>query len=210
MRPYLRGLRDRDLQHRIERLALDYLDGRAEMIDRRAAGTPAPASLAHHEAAARFHVRARDELGRGSVLGLTSTAFTQFLGTCCRHLESGRVRAVLVGGAAEALASAVAASLCAEHGAILLGSADAHVAERLLRRGEHVVVRAPFERDLERRIFRDVGMRTSSGVIELACATPTSTGGVAPDPWPEATVVGNDSFANALERARLACGWSSR
>lgn len=213
MRPFVHGLRDRDLQHRIERLALGYLDGRSDLIDHIAPDRPIPASMAHHREAARLHSHARDVLlaGRGS--GLNPPVLGDLLARCCRHLDLSRVRAVLVGGPAVAVAGSIAAALALEHGAILVGTHEATKVERLLRRGEQVVIASEFDRSADRDRYRAAALNASADVIELRCGgrdlRPGSDDDA--DPWPEATLIEADSpFADSIDRATTACGWPRR
>lgn len=233
MRPHLTGLRDRDTQLRIERLALRFVDGRADLFARHVPGSTPASPLAHHCAAFRAHQRALDELLRSARTGVVSTEFADHQAMCRRHLEAGRVRLVLVGGPAHSDSSAIAEALGARHGAVVLapttfGSGAEHrsdrtdddsfesmwrQAEESLRLGEQVVLDAPWSDDAARERARALALETLSDLIEIRCTAigepRTTPEGF--DDWPEATVVTADGgFANALDRASVTCGWSMR
>ncbi|HOT79255.1 MAG TPA: hypothetical protein PKY13_04680 [Microthrixaceae bacterium] len=220
MRPLLRTIRDRDAQRRIEILVLRYLGGRAELFDRFADGWAGPPSLAHHDAALRLHRLARDELRRTARSGVLSSEFRDLQARCCRHLELGRVRSVLIGGAPSERSSRIADALGNRHGAVVLRHGDEgpdeaghrHLlqrAERLLHLGEHVVLDAPWANDPVREAARDSALRSSSDVVELWCHPPVPDGDPhSYDPWPEATVLAPDlGLDHSVDVASAACGW---
>ncbi len=219
MRPLLRTIRDRDAQRRIEILVLRYLGGRAELFDRLADGWAGPPSLAHHDAALHLHRLAREDLRRTARSGVLSSEFRDLQSRCCRHLELGRVRSVLVGGTPAERSGRIADELGSRHRAVVLRHDDDGVdeaahghllqrAERLLHLGEHVVLDAPWAHDPHREAARDSALRSSSDVVELWCRPSTDDAHDGYDPWPEATVLAPDlGLDHSVDVASAACGW---
>src|SRR5690606_13545776 len=103
--------------------------GRADLAEhfldayRRAAGEDWPASLAHHHIAYRAQVRAKVTAIRAQQGDAGSVdAARALLKLCFDHLEAGRVRLILVGGAPGTGKSTLAAGLAASLGATVLRS----------------------------------------------------------------------------------------
>jgi aminoglycoside phosphotransferase family enzyme/predicted kinase len=151
-----------------------------------------PPSLAHHYLAYRAHVRAKVAVLRAVQAGEPSDpGASQLFELALRHLELGRVRLVVVGGAPGTGKSTVSTAIADALGAVVLrsdevrareparGYAPAAVrrtyaelldeAQRLLARGEHVVIDATFRDEAERTEVRALAEATTSDLTELRC-----------------------------------------
>jgi len=237
-------------------LAGDFLDAYAEF-----AGDPAPAALRHHYIAYRALVRAKVACLRHDQTGAQTDAETArtYAAMALRHLRTGAVRLVLVGGLPGTGKSTVAGALADACSAALLSSdrirketagLDPHTpagagfgqglyaperteqlygellrrAERLLARGESVVLDASWICAEHRAAAADVAGRTVSDLVELQCRAPAELAArrirsrgptasdataeiaaamaEAADPWPRATVVDTSgSVGESLEQA---------
>ena len=155
-----------------------------------------PPSLAHHYVAYRAHVRAKVGALRAQQLGERIDVATDALfGLALRHLEAGRVRLVVVGGAPGTGKSTVAARLGDRLGAVVLRSDEVRTrfgdphdyrpeqvaavyeqtiadARRLLRLGEHVVLDATFCDEAQRAAVRRMAADVSADLTELRCVVP--------------------------------------
>jgi aminoglycoside phosphotransferase family enzyme/predicted kinase len=155
-----------------------------------------PDSLAHHYVAYRAHVRAKVGAVRAFQRGEPIDDATEALfALALRHLEAGRVRLVVVGGAPGTGKSTVAARLGERLGAVVLRSDDVRMrvdasgdyrpeqvaavyeqafadAARLLRMGEHVVLDATFCDEAQRAAARRVAHDAVADLTELRCTLP--------------------------------------
>ena len=162
-----------------------------------------PVSLAHHYIAYRAHVRAKVNairFGQGDAAAAAQAR--ELLDLSVAHLEEGRVRLVLIGGAPGTGKSALAAALAAESPMVVVRSdelregaaspapsaygegryAPSAVAanyERMLERaqtllelGESVVLDASWSSEVERRKARQVAHSSASELVELRCDAP--------------------------------------
>ncbi|MFN8019130.1 MAG: AAA family ATPase [Acidimicrobiales bacterium] len=193
------------------------------------AGDTWPASLGHHYVAYRAHVRAKVGVLRARQDRRAPDAGTDALfDLALRHLEQGRVRLVVVGGPPGTGKSTVAAGLAERLDAVVLRTDEARTApmderyapaevratyervltdaERLLRRGEHVVIDATFGDPAVRALVRQVAEGTASDLTELRCAAPVE---VAAARVAQRVAVGGDPSEATPEIARrLADGFA--
>jgi len=220
-------------------------------------------SLADHYIAYRAHVRAKVATLRSAQTGTVPEDLAVLQGLCLHHLERSRIRLVLVGGLPGTGKSTVADALGNRVGAVVLRSdevrrqmAEAGVlpagdryaphavdavyreclrrAERLLRRGEHVVIDATWSDPMHREEARRLSTRTASDLVEFECrapaavcerrildrlavgtdpseATPAVATAMAATfaPWPEATSVATTAPQESTIAAVVdAAGWS--
>ena len=177
----------------LERLGRPDLGERFLQLHREHSADTWPASLAHHYIAYRAHVRAKVGLLRAAQAGEPVDAGTDALfDLALAHLEAGRVRLVLVGGAPGSGKSTLSAALGDELGAVVLRTDEVRRradlspgydpeavaatyrrmlddAERLLGLGESVVLDATFGDATWREAAREVATRASAELVELRC-----------------------------------------
>jgi aminoglycoside phosphotransferase family enzyme/predicted kinase len=176
----------------LERLGRPDLAQRFLALHREHSGDTWPASLAHHLVAYRAHVRAKVGVLRAWQHHEAPDVDTDALfDLALRHLEAGRVRLVVVGGAPGTGKSTLAAAVADEIGAVVVRTDEVRArwpgrgygpdevcrtyqevlaeARRLLELGEHVVVDATFRDPAERAAAREVAAATSSDLTELRC-----------------------------------------
>lgn len=182
----------------LERLGHPELGRRFLELHREHSADAWPDSLAHHYIAYRAHVRAKVGLLRAAQEGVPLDADTDRLfDLALRHLEAGRVRLVVVGGAPGTGKSTLATELGDALGAVVLRSDEVRRradlpsgydpeavaaayrrtlddARRLLGRGESVVLDATFGDARWREAARDLAVETSSELAELRCCLPES------------------------------------
>ena len=156
-----------------------------------------PASLASHYIAYRAHIRAKvtilRHLQRGEPVGQHAS---DLLDLSLRHLETGQVRLIVVGGLPGTGKSTLAAGIADRLGAVVLRTDEVRQridsdgprygseavtatyrqllseAERLLRLGESVVLDATWNDATLRSEARAVAAATSSLLDELQCTLP--------------------------------------
>lgn len=176
----------------LERIGRPDLGERFLALHREFSADTWPPSLAHHLIAYRAHVRAKVGTLRAAQHGTPIDPDTAALYALARrHLELGRVRLVVVGGAPGTGKSTVAAAVADELGAALLrtdsvrrrdpgrGYEPAAVrrtyaevldeARRLLALGEHVVLDATFRDREERAAVRRLAEEAVADLTELRC-----------------------------------------
>jgi predicted kinase len=164
-------------------------------LHREHSGDTWPPSLAHHLIAYRAHVRAKVGVLRAWQHGEAPDVDTVALfDLALRHLEAGRVRLVVVGGAPGTGKSTVATAVADELGAVVVRTDEVRArhpgrgyspdevcrtyeevlaeARRLLELGEHVVLDATFRDVDERAAARDLARTTCSDLTELHCVLP--------------------------------------
>jgi aminoglycoside phosphotransferase family enzyme/predicted kinase len=177
----------------LERLGRPDLGERFLALHREHSADRWPRSLAHHYIAYRAHVRAKVGVLRAEQAGTGIDADTDALFAIAqRHLEAGRVRLTLVGGAPGTGKTTVAEDLADRIGAVVLHTDEVRArrgalgdyrpgavhdtyeqlfaeARRLLALGEQVVVDATLRDPAHRAAARQVALQTSSDLVELRC-----------------------------------------
>lgn len=180
----------------LERLGRPELGERFLALHREHSNDRWPPSLAHHYLAYRAHVRAKVGVLRAEQAGTGVDADTEALfAIALGHLEAGRVRLTLVGGAPGTGKSTLAEDLADRVGAVVLHTDEVRErrgamgdyrngtvhdtyeqlfaeARRLLALGEQVIIDATFRDPAQRRAARDLARRTSAELIELRCVLP--------------------------------------
>lgn len=159
-------------------------------------GNSWPASLEHHYTAFRAHVRAKVGLVRESQTGERMDEVDDLLALCLRHLESGRIRLVLVGGLPGTGKSTVARMLADRVGAVMMRSDELRrrrpeqgryepatteavysellaEAERHLGLGRSVVLDATWSTSAHRALARAAADRAVADLVEIECTAPT-------------------------------------
>lgn len=221
-------------------------------------------SLAHHYIAYRAHVRAKVATLRADQTGERTADIDALQQLCLRHLELGQVRLVVIGGLPGTGKSTIATALADQADLVLLrtdevrqqlsagslvGSDERYSstgvdavyqetmrrAERLLRRGESVIVDATWSSATHRDEARSLAERNLVDLVEIECtaprdvcdlrirgrleagvdaseATPEVAEAIAHRfaPWPEATKVPTDqSTEKSIADAARASGLQS-
>jgi aminoglycoside phosphotransferase family enzyme/predicted kinase len=180
----------------LERLGRPDLGERFLALHREHSNDRWPPSLAHHYLAYRAHVRAKVGVLRAEQAGTGIDADTEALfAIALGHLEAGRVRLTLVGGAPGTGKSTLAEDLADRVGAVVLHTDEVRErrgamgdyrngtvhdtyeqlfaeARRLLALGEQVIIDATFRDPAQRRAARDLARRTNAELIELRCVLP--------------------------------------
>lgn len=218
-------------------------------------------ALCHHYIAYRAHVRAKVATLRAAQTGERCGDIEGLQRLCLDHLEQARIRLVIIGGLPGTGKSTVAAAVGNLGGAVVLrtdeirrqlagSAADRYSpaavdavyretmarAERLLRRGEHVVIDATWSLSAHRRDARLLADRCSADIVEIECRAPAglseqrirSRRAIGDDPseatpavaaamaatfagWPEATVVSTSTSVDAsVDDAMAVTGWQRR
>ena len=217
-----------------------------------------PASLAHHYLAYRAHVRAKVGAIRAAQRGEPSAEVDTLQKLCLRHLRDGRIRLVLVGGLPGTGKSTAAAALGEEVGAVVLrtdevrreaGAGDRYSAagidatyeellrraERLLCRGEQVILDATWSDEVHRDLARRVAAGADADVVEICCIVTPEVGRARIErrlaegrdaseatievagsmalrfaPWPQSATVDTDrEVAEIVRDSRYIGGWTS-
>ncbi|HRW38224.1 MAG: AAA family ATPase [Acidimicrobiales bacterium] len=176
----------------LERLGRPDLGERFLALHREFGADTWPPSLAHHYVAYRAHVRAKVGVLRAVQRGeAPGGEVDELLALALRHLEQGRVRLVVVGGAPGTGKSTTAGALADELGAALLRSDEVRrrddgrgyqpaevrrtydevlaEARRLLGLGEHVVLDATYRSAEERAAVRRLAADAAADLTELRC-----------------------------------------
>ena len=158
-------------------------------------------SLAHHYIAYRAHVRAKVATLRAAQTGKGTGDIERLQRLCLDHLERSRIRLMIVGGLPGTGKSTVAAELGNRLGAVVLRTDEVrnqmasgdlmdgggryssvgvdavyqetmNRAERLLRRGEQVVIDATWSSSTHREEARALADRNGADLVEIECQVP--------------------------------------
>ncbi len=163
---------------------------------RERSGRSWPPSLAHHYLAYRAFVRAKVAVLRDEQTGRRSLDAAALQRQCASHLEAGRIRLVLVGGAPGTGKSTVAAALGDATGSVVLRTdavrrqgpvrADRYSpsaiedtyrrmldeAEQQLALGAHVILDATWSDAAHRALARRAADKAAADLVEVRCTAP--------------------------------------